>query len=124
MPSSWPIGIATFERKLPMFDIKDATVRAFGGDVRLPFKYWVIFPLVSRSSWSARFGSDAFCPNEFLFSDDLVPSHLVRRLGASDRNVRVRPALGIQVRHQALQQTQVDATGEREPQWTVAIKSR
>lgn len=68
-----------------MFDIKDATVRAFGDDVRLPFKYWVVFPLVIRSSWLARFGEDGFCPAEFLFADDLAASLLARRLGASDR---------------------------------------
>ena len=68
-----------------MFDIKDATVRAFGNDVHLPFKYWVVFPLISRSSWVSRFGEDGFRPPEFLFADDLDRSQLARRLGASDR---------------------------------------
>jgi hypothetical protein len=68
-----------------MFDIKDATMRAFGDEVRLPLKYWVVFSLITSSSWAARFGPDSFCPSEFLFSDDLDSSHLARRLGASDR---------------------------------------
>jgi hypothetical protein len=69
-----------------MFDVKDATARAYAGaDVRLPFKYWVVFPLIRRSAWAARFGTAAFCPPEFLFADDLEPAELARRLGASDR---------------------------------------
>jgi hypothetical protein len=68
-----------------MFDIKDATVRAFGGDVRLSFRYWVVFPTIRRSAWIARFGEAAFCPSEFLFAGDLDSSRLVHRLGASDR---------------------------------------
>lgn len=68
-----------------MFDIKDATVRAHEADVRLPFKYWVVFPMIHRDAWLARFGQDAFCPPEFLFADDLEGSHLGRRLGVPDR---------------------------------------
>lgn len=70
-----------------MFDIKDATARAFDGEVRLPFKYWVVFPLVRRAAWAARFGDEAFCPPEFLFAEDMDSSHLARRFGASDRVV-------------------------------------
>ena len=52
-----------------MFDIKDATVRAFGGEIRLPLKYWVIFPMIRQVSWKGRFGEGGFCPPEFLFKE-------------------------------------------------------
>ncbi len=68
-----------------MFDIKDATARAFDGDVQIPFKYWVVFPLIRRSDWIKRFTEAAFCPKEFVFADDVSASKLLRRLGASDR---------------------------------------
>ena len=67
-----------------MFDIKDATVRAFAGEVRLPFKYWVVFPAIRRVSWVGRFGEDGFCPAEFLFAEALEASQMARRLGRSD----------------------------------------
>ncbi len=74
-----------------MFDIKDATVRAFEREVRLPFKYWIVFPLIPRSAWFERFGRDAFCPVEFLFAEDLSAESLSRRLGASDRRHSSQP---------------------------------
>jgi hypothetical protein len=71
-----------------MFDIKDATARAYAGDLRIPFRYWVVFPTISRAVWTARFGCDGFCPPEFLFADDLVdPVAIARRLGATDRSL-------------------------------------
>lgn len=68
-----------------MFDIKDATARAFTGEVRLPFKYWVAFPKITRQAWIARFGEAAFRPDEFLFAEDLGADHLAKRLGATRR---------------------------------------
>jgi hypothetical protein len=68
-----------------MFDIKDATVRAFAADVRVPFRYWVVFPNIRRGQWLARFGEGGFCPPEFIFGDELDPLDLSRRLGAADR---------------------------------------
>lgn len=55
-----------------MFDIKDATERAITGELLLPFKYWVIMLRISRASWLARWGANAFCPVELLFSEDLA----------------------------------------------------
>ncbi len=69
-----------------MFDIKDATVRAFEADVQLPFKYWVAFPSITRQQWIARFGEAAYRPDEFLFAEDLEPTQLAARLGASSRH--------------------------------------
>jgi superfamily I DNA/RNA helicase len=68
-----------------MFDIKDATVRALNDEVQFPFEYWVVFPLIMRQQWFNRFGPHAFCPDEFLFSDDLDSSHLHLLLGVTDR---------------------------------------
>lgn len=68
-----------------MFDVKDATARAFGGDLRLRFEHWVAFPRITRAAWLGKFGTDAFCCREFLFADDLEPIAVARRFGASDR---------------------------------------
>jgi hypothetical protein len=54
-----------------MFDIKNAAEQASPSDLTLHFKYWVVFPSISRASWFGRWGSDAYAPPEFLFSDDL-----------------------------------------------------
>jgi hypothetical protein len=81
------VGNPLTQARNAMFDIKDATARAFDGDVRLPFKYWAAFPLIRRADWVARFGADAFCPAEFLFADDLKSAaQLARRLGSSSRS--------------------------------------
>jgi hypothetical protein len=74
-----------------MFDIKNATERALDCDVRIPFEYWVVFPMISRRQWSDRFGPHAFCPDEFLFSDDLNPTNLLRLLGVTDRKDLTQP---------------------------------
>lgn len=74
-----------------MFDIKDATSRAFGGDLRLRFDYWVVFTSISRSQWITRFGKQAFCADQFLFAEDIDTARLVRRLGASDRQNSTQP---------------------------------
>lgn len=76
-----------------MFDVKDATARAYErGDLQLPFRYWVAFPLIRSAEWLARFGPGAFCPPEFLFADDLAdPMALARRFGASDRRTSNAP---------------------------------
>ncbi len=54
-----------------MFDVKNATEQAFEGELTLPFKYWVAFPRISRSGWFAKWGANAYCPAEFLFSEDM-----------------------------------------------------
>jgi hypothetical protein len=54
-----------------MFDIKNAAEQAAPSDLTLHFKYWVVFPSISRASWFGRWGSDAYAPPEFLFTDDL-----------------------------------------------------
>ena len=54
-----------------MFDIKNAAEEASPSDLTLHFKYWVVFTSISRESWFGRWGSDAYAPPEFLFSDDL-----------------------------------------------------
>lgn len=68
-----------------MFDIKDATARAFEQDLTIPFRYWVVFPRIHRVEWEARFGREGFCPPELLFADDLERTSLLRRLHATDR---------------------------------------
>jgi hypothetical protein len=68
-----------------MFDIKDATARAFAGTLSLRFDYWVAFPSIRRDEWAARFGPDGFCPREFLFAEDLERAALLRTLRATDR---------------------------------------
>ncbi len=55
-----------------MFDVKNATEQAFDGDLFLSFKYWVAFPRISKATWLARWGDQAYCPNEFIFSEDLA----------------------------------------------------
>lgn len=55
-----------------MFDIKNATEKGFEGNLDLPFKYWVAFPRISRSEWFSRWGTSAFCPPEFIFSEDMT----------------------------------------------------
>jgi len=74
-----------------MFDIRDATVQSFGGDIRLPFSYWVAFPMIRRAAWLARFGESGFCAPEYLFAEAIEPSLLMRRFGASDRERMVGP---------------------------------
>jgi len=54
-----------------MFDIKNAAEEASPSDLTLHFKYWVVFTSISRESWFGSWGSDAYAPPEFLFSDDL-----------------------------------------------------
>lgn len=54
-----------------MFDVKNATEQGFDGELVLPFKYWVAFPRISRSEWTARWGADGYCPHEFLFTEDM-----------------------------------------------------
>lgn len=69
-----------------MFDIKDATVRAYGDEVQLPFRYWVVFPFVEKPLWLTRFGTNAFCPKEFLFAGDLTQKAILEHLRATPRD--------------------------------------
>ena len=69
-----------------MFDIRDAAQGGHHDELTIPFRYWVVFPRITRDDWFNRFGPDAFAPPELLFSEDLVPSDLSRRLGVSDRS--------------------------------------
>jgi len=69
-----------------MFDIKDATARAYANDLSIPFKYWVIFPSIYRSEWQARFGREAYCPPEFLFAENMERQVLLRLFRATDRS--------------------------------------
>jgi hypothetical protein len=54
-----------------MFDIKNAAEESCPTDLVLHFKYWVVFPQISRDSWFSRWGAGAYAPPEFLFADDL-----------------------------------------------------
>lgn len=54
-----------------MFDIKNATEKGYHGDLDLPFKYWVVFPRITRTEWYGRWGTNAFCPSEFHFAEDV-----------------------------------------------------
>jgi hypothetical protein len=54
-----------------MFEIKNSCEKGIEGQLCLPFRYWVIFPRIGRSAWYARWGSECFCPPEFLFAEDL-----------------------------------------------------
>lgn len=54
-----------------MFDIKDAVDRSYTKELILPFKYWVMLAAISRQQWFNQWGSEAFCPPELLFRDDL-----------------------------------------------------
>src|ERR1022692_1916720 len=74
-----------------MFDIKHAKVRAYGDDLQLPLKYWVIFPMIRGAAWVGRFGEHGFCPPEFLFAEALESPILTRWLGGSDRQKCVEP---------------------------------
>jgi hypothetical protein len=69
-----------------MFDIKNATERAYDGTLTIPFSYWVTFPSIYRAEWIARFGRDGFCPREFLFAEDLDRGALLKALNATDRS--------------------------------------
>jgi len=64
-----------------MFDIKDAVERSVTGELVLPFKYWVVMPRISRAEWLNKWGDNAFCPPELIFSDDL--SALASRMTAA-----------------------------------------
>jgi hypothetical protein len=77
---------AILQVRTAMFDIKDATARAYAGDLSIPFRYWVTFPFIQRSEWTHRFGPDGFCPPEFLFSEDLERLPLLKMLRATDRS--------------------------------------
>ena len=70
-----------------MFDIKNAAEHASPSDVTLHFKYWVVFPSISRASWFWRWGSDAYAPPEFLFSDDLCLARRARSGADGQRNL-------------------------------------
>jgi len=74
-----------------MFDIKNATERAFAGQLTLRFQCWVAFPFITSAQWIARFGADAYRSVQFLFTEDLSPEHLGRRLGASNRSRGDKP---------------------------------
>jgi hypothetical protein len=54
-----------------MFDVKDAVERSYAGEFIVPLKYWVVLATISRSQWLEKWGSQAFCPPELLFEDDL-----------------------------------------------------
>jgi hypothetical protein len=54
-----------------MFDVRDATARAFDGELTLLFKYWVVMPSITRMDWFGRWGDEAFAPPELLFAEDL-----------------------------------------------------
>jgi len=54
-----------------MFDVRDATVRSFEGELTLPFQYWVVMPSIRRSEWFGRWGPDAFASPELRFAEDL-----------------------------------------------------
>ncbi len=90
-----------------MFDIKNAAEQASPSDLTLHFKYWVVFPSISRASWFGRWGPNAYAPPEFLFSDDLsLLAHKIRADGerslankglsrwSADQFAYVRRALG------------------------------
>jgi hypothetical protein len=65
-----------------MFDIKNATEQSYNGDLFLPFKYWVVFPRIGRSDWINRWGANAYCPPELMFSDDIRElSERLREIG-------------------------------------------
>lgn len=74
-----------------MFGIKDATGRALGGEVNLPFKSWVVFPFIRHAAWIGRVGEGGFDSPEYLFADQLDSEFLARRLGASDRTRSTYP---------------------------------
>lgn len=76
---------AIHQVKTAMFDIKDATVRAFGDEVQIPFRYWVVFPYINRQAWTERFGADGYCPREFIYAGELSPDHILTRLAATPR---------------------------------------
>lgn len=63
-----------------MFDIKDVAQRRFGGEMNVPFQFWVAFPRISRAEWEEKFGEAVSGRTDVLFSDDLESSHLGHRL--------------------------------------------
>jgi len=68
-----------------MFDIKDAVERHYPSELILPFKYWVALATISREQWLEKWGAEAFCPPELLFSDDLSTlSQRIQTVGLSD----------------------------------------
>ncbi len=72
-----------------MFDVKNATEQSFNNELILPFKYWVVFPRISRAEWNKRWGADAYCPNEILFAEDM--SRLADRLLAVGQKQLANP---------------------------------
>lgn len=73
-----------------MFDVKNATERAFGAELTTPFHYWVAFPSITRSAWEDRWGEGRLCLPEFLFQDDLDLPALIDRMRAAGRKFLAR----------------------------------
>ena len=63
-----------------LFEIKDTAKRYFGGELNIAFQSWVIFPRITRSEWTDKFGEAVSTRNEVLFADDLESSGLRERL--------------------------------------------
>lgn len=60
-----------FQARSALLDIKSAVEKAYVGDLKMAYKYWAVFPRITRAQWIGRWGIDGFCPPELLFADDL-----------------------------------------------------
>ncbi len=70
-----------------MFDIRVETEGLFSGEFTLHFKYWVCWPSIDRAEWISRFGAHGYCPNEFIFSDEMTRNQILNKLGGTDREM-------------------------------------
>ena len=66
-------------------------MRTFGSDVTLPLKYWVIFPMIRRTSWTGRFGEARILSTRVFVCGGIEASQLAHRLGGSDRVHSMQP---------------------------------
>jgi hypothetical protein len=66
--------------------IRDALTASLLRTPKMRVAAWVVWPRITRKAWFDHFGQGAFCPDEFLFSDDLTTRTLRQKLGATDRD--------------------------------------
>ncbi len=65
-----------------MFDIKDAVQRLCPDELIVPFGCSVVFPCIRRADWMSRFGPEAYCPEPFIFAEDMAGTRFADRLMA------------------------------------------
>lgn len=68
-----------------MFSIRDAACRQFGGDLSVPFAWWVIFPRIQRGEWIAKFGDGPYGEKGVIFAGETETGALARAMFVEGR---------------------------------------